>query len=91
MKLTPSGSATIFGTYFGGGAADSGNGLAVANDGSIYLAGGTFSPDLPIISGVQSSYGANGDAFLAKWTGAGLPYVSLSSLELNFGNQMNCV
>lgn len=97
MKLDPSGSAQIFSTFFGGGGSDAGNGIAVPPDGSfIYVAGSTLSADLlslinppPASGALQSSYGGNGDAFLAKWTGTSLPYASLKSPSqpINFGDQ----
>ena len=54
-----------YSTYLGGSNIDSGNGIAVAPDGSAFIAGGTFSDDFPTEHPLQSYAGA-GDAFVAK-------------------------
>jgi hypothetical protein len=54
-----------YSTYLGGSGIDSGNGIAVAPDGSAFIAGGTFSNDFPTEHELQS-YAGNGDAFVAK-------------------------
>ncbi|HYL39265.1 MAG TPA: SBBP repeat-containing protein [Bryobacteraceae bacterium] len=56
----------IYASYFGGAGWDTGRGIAVAADGTVWVAGGTYSFDLPIIgSGYQPSYRGGGDAFVA--------------------------
>ncbi|MGH7787951.1 MAG: SBBP repeat-containing protein [Candidatus Binatia bacterium] len=77
VKLSPAG-ALLHATYFGGNSRDlfpggvRGNpGVAVAlgPDGSVYLAGGTNSTDLPTSSGHQRQYGGGTqDAFLARFS-----------------------
>jgi hypothetical protein len=54
-----------YSTYLGGSNIDSGNGIAVAPDGTAFIAGGTFSDDFPTEHPLQS-YAGNGDAFVAK-------------------------
>ena len=54
-------------TYFGGSGTDTINKLAVDAQGDAYLAGNTFSPDLPIAGNVlQPTPGGGGDVFFAK-------------------------
>ena len=54
-----------YSTYLGGSNIDSANGIAVAPDGSAFIAGGTFSDDFPTEHPLQS-YAGNGDVFVAK-------------------------
>jgi gliding motility-associated-like protein len=59
-------------TYFGGTANEAGNSIAVANNGSIYICGGTSSSSLPVNSGNDLSFnGGLGDGFILKMNGAG--------------------
>jgi hypothetical protein len=51
-----------YSTYLGGTNIDSGNGIAVAPDGSAFIAGITFSADFPTVHPVHSS----GHAFVSK-------------------------
>jgi len=53
-------------------------GLAIASDsqGSLYVTGGTDSPNFPVTSAFQSTIGGSSDAFVAKLNsnGIGLAY-----------------
>jgi hypothetical protein len=61
-----SGVATkLYSVYIGGTNWDEAYGVAVAPDGTIWLAGGTYSSDIWIRGGYQGIYGGNGDAYLA--------------------------
>jgi hypothetical protein len=64
---TQSGSATgHYSTYIGGTHWDEAYGIAVAPDGTVWLAGGTFSPDIWIMGApYQGSYGGAGDGYVA--------------------------
>jgi hypothetical protein len=58
--------ALLYASYFGGSGNDDGNAIARAADGTFWIAGGTFSTDLPIIGfSYQFHYGGAGDAYLA--------------------------
>jgi RHS repeat-associated protein len=65
----------IYATYIGGTSDDSGNTIAVDATGTVYLAGYTYSPDLPATHG---SYSGGTDGFVAKLNpeGSGLVYLS---------------
>jgi hypothetical protein len=65
---TQSGTASlIYGTYLGGSAQDLGRAIAVDAAGNIYVAGVTFSLDFPTAGNAyQTTYGGDGDAFLAE-------------------------
>jgi len=77
-KLTPTGGALVYSTYFGGSQGDYGGGIAIDNAGNAYLSGGTRSSDLPTINAFAVFAGRlpGSDAFVAKLTptGASLLY-----------------
>jgi hypothetical protein len=67
--VNPTGTAILFSTFFGGSQADTAQALAVDNNGNVWLAGVTSSPDLPTTPGVkQPSLAGGQDAFVAKFT-----------------------
>ena len=81
-KLNPSGTALVYSTYLGGnltgvsggGAADSGAGIAVDAEGNTYVAGSTDSRDFPTTTGAfDTSYtsGAGSHVFVTKMNASG--------------------
>jgi len=52
-KLSPDGTRLEYGTFLGGGATDSGRGIAVDRSGGAYVTGSTTSVDFPSINPVQ--------------------------------------
>jgi len=61
-----SGTATlIYSTYLGGQSWDTGRGIAVAADNTIWIAGGTYSFDIPLQNAYQSRYLGGGEAYVA--------------------------
>lgn len=60
-KVAADGSALLFSTYFGGDEEEYSHGLAVAADGSVTLAGGTNSTDMPVTAGVVDAVYDGGD------------------------------
>ena len=65
-KINATGSALIYSTYLGGSGCDGGSGIAVDSAGSAYVTGSTYSTDFPIVKALQSAYGGDLDAFVAK-------------------------
>jgi hypothetical protein len=65
---TLSGTASlVYCTYLGGSGGDLGTGVAVDSSGNAYLTGQANSSNFPTTSGAfQTTYGGNGDAFVAK-------------------------
>lgn len=55
MKVNPTGSASIFTTYIGGGFGDVGIGIALDPSGNVYVTGGTGSTDFPVTAGALKS------------------------------------
>jgi hypothetical protein len=70
-KLSPSGSAFVYSTYFGGGDVDYGESIAVDAAGDACFAGETYSNNFPVLNAFQSAYGGNADAFVAKLNPSG--------------------
>lgn len=61
-----SGTATlIYSTYLGGQAWDTGRGIALAADGTVWIAGGTYSFDIPTQNPYQNRYLGGGDGYVA--------------------------
>jgi hypothetical protein len=82
IDATKAGAASLlYFKYFGGSAADAGNGIAVDPSGNAYVTGSTVSADFPVTAAAfQAKYGGgNADAFATKLdpTGATLLYSSL--------------
>lgn len=71
FKLNSNLSSLLWSTYWGGSGSDAAYSIQVANDGSVYAAGGTTSTNADFPSGIQTStYGAT-DGFIAKFNPAG--------------------
>jgi hypothetical protein len=67
IDLSQSGTATLqYATYLGGSGFDTGRGIAVAADGTVWVVGGTYSGDFPMAgSPYQQNYVDAGDGFVA--------------------------
>ena len=79
FKLDAAGTGLAYATYLGGSGDDRGQDLAVDQAGSLYLAGDTSSPDLPLTAGAMDTSLGGQDAFVAKLdaAGTGLAYATL--------------
>src|SRR5262249_37124409 len=65
VKLNPAGTTLVYGTFLGGSGADTAFGLALGNDGKLYLTGSTDSTNFPTVSGARQTANAGGtDAFV---------------------------
>lgn len=82
----------IWATYYGGAANDQNNGCVTDASGNVYLAGFTNSSTAIASGGFQNTYGGGQDAFLAKFTSAGVriwgTYYGGSGVDNTFVN--NC-
>ena len=67
-----------YATYLGSTGNDGGRGIGIDSVGNVYIVGNTTSANLPTVSAVQANYGGmsanfmNGDAFVAKFSPAGV-------------------
>ncbi len=70
-KLSTTGSALLFSTYWGGGVGgaggQTGNAIAVDGTGNILIAGATDTADFPTSNAIQPQMFGLGDAFIAKF------------------------
>ena len=66
-KLSSDGSTILSATYFGGTASESTSGIALDGSGNVFVAGSSYSMDLPLQAPEQASYGGGGDAFAAAF------------------------
>ena len=73
-EVNATGSSLIFSSYFGGIGADYGTAIAVSSSG-IYVAGTTYSTDLPTTTGAfQTSLAGGWDAFVLKIANGAVSY-----------------
>ncbi|MGD0497240.1 MAG: SBBP repeat-containing protein [Bryobacteraceae bacterium] len=76
VKVNASGTLA-YSTYLGGSGVDVANAIAVDANGAAYVAGYTYSADLPVLNALQAAIGGDCDAFLARLGSAGtLDYLS---------------
>ena len=68
LKLNPTGTGLIYGTYLGGSGIDAATTMAVADSGAVVVAGYTMSIDFPIAGAFQTSNAGQYDAFVARLT-----------------------
>jgi hypothetical protein len=78
-KLTPAG-LVLFSTYLGGSGAEHAGAITVGSNGSIYVAGGTFSTNFPVTGAFQASNGGSQDAFVTQLSTSGSPIFRSSYL-----------
>jgi len=78
-KFNPAGSALLYSTYLGGGAANNGRAVAVDAAGNAYVTGWTTSTDFPTHTPLQATYGGGAaDAFVTKIALADPPTITTS-------------
>jgi uncharacterized protein (TIGR03437 family) len=68
-KLKGDGSATIFSTHLGGNSYDTARSVAADAAGNTYVAGFTYSADLPTVNAVQPTLAGNINALVAEFDG----------------------
>jgi hypothetical protein len=70
VKVSASGMAFFYSTYLGGRSADFGRAIAADSAGNAYVAGYTTSPNFPLASPLQPTYGGGlWDAFVSRVVG----------------------
>ncbi len=65
-RLSPTGDALLYSSYLGGNGVDEGQGIAVDNNGKVYLTGSTSSSNFPLRYPLQDTLAAGPDAFVTK-------------------------
>ena len=84
-KLSADGSRLVYSTYLGGNFVDTGDALAVAPDGTLYVGGRSGSTNLPVSRDSPFLIGGGGkDGFLAKVDPNGtIQYITQTSARIN--------
>ncbi len=93
-KLNASGSALVYSTYLGGSAQDQGNGIAVAPDSTVLVAGVTSSSNFPNVNPLAGTGSSpSSQAFLSKLNSAGtaLAYSTYLETSTSAGTSANAV
>jgi uncharacterized protein (TIGR03437 family) len=73
VRLNPAGSALVYGTFLGGSGVDRASGLAIDVSGSAYIAGSTFSIDLPVTPDALPKRFAGSPSLITGGTPFGMP------------------
>lgn len=72
FRLSSDGRGMIFSTFLGGAGSESGHGVAIASDGSVYVGGETNSSDFPTTAGANdTSHAGLYDAFVSHLNSTG--------------------
>ncbi|MBT8197885.1 MAG: SBBP repeat-containing protein, partial [Acidimicrobiia bacterium] len=76
-KLNPTATAIIWSTYLGGDASDAAESLDIASDGSVYVAGQTWSSNFPMIGGgYDTTFDGGSEAFIVRLNSTGTAILS---------------
>lgn len=78
VKLNASGNAAVYSTLLGGTGNDEAEAITVDAAGHACIAGYTDSTDLPVVSGLQSAPGGEGDALIACLSADGSAWTMVS-------------
>ena len=87
-KLTSAG-AISFSTFLGGSSGEHAGGIAVDSSQNVYVAGGTFSTNFPVVGAFQAATGGSQDAFVTKIRPDGGAFLYSTYLGGNGGAQGN--
>jgi hypothetical protein len=72
LRLDPTGNTLIFSTYIGGSSDDRAFGVALDNQGDVYLTGGAVSVDFPVSTGAYQTQNRGGvDCFVVEFDSQG--------------------
>ena len=85
VKLNPTGTSLLYSTYFGGTEFDAAFGIALDQAGTAYVVGNAGS-NFPLVRQLQTTYGTNGDAFIAKFALFSLTGPDLDLAKTHSGN-----
>jgi hypothetical protein len=86
LEITPSGKSLVFSTFLGGSELEGAGSIAVDADGSIYVAGQTFSKNFPVKNAFQKSLRGYAAAFISKFNPDGRSLVYSTFLGSTLGS-----
>lgn len=76
-KVSATGASVVWSSYLGGvTGGDDGYNIALDANAGIHLVGGTHASDFPTLGGFDTTYGGQGDAFVARIVGSSLVWSS---------------
>jgi hypothetical protein len=90
MKLSSDG-RVLFSTYLGGSDADVAYGIAVDNNGDIYVTGDTTSTDFPVVNAIQPKNAGDVDIFVAKLNSDGSKLIYSTYIGGSNGERGNAI
>ena len=82
-KVNASGTALLYSTYLGGSDKDWGNGIALGESGSVYLTGGTWSSNFPLVASGQTVFQGKHNAYVCKLNATGTAFVYSTLLPVS--------
>jgi gliding motility-associated-like protein len=84
FKLNPNLSTMLWSTFFGGTGVETGNSVTISNDGTVYVAGGTSSTNLPVTGGHGTTFsGGISDGYVLRINGNSGAFLSGSYIGSN--------
>ncbi|MDA8306865.1 MAG: SBBP repeat-containing protein [Deltaproteobacteria bacterium] len=90
-EIAAGGKSLVYSTYLGGSGDDEASGIAVDSSGNAYVTGTTVSADFPTHNAIQSTYGADSDAFVTEIAAAGQSLVYSTFLGGSRDDSGNCI
>jgi hypothetical protein len=91
VKIAPDGSQLDYTTVIGGQGGDSAEDIAIAGDGSVYVAGNTSSPDFPLTNPFQAVLGGSADGLVLRLDGESGEPLAASYLGGSGGDDIRAV
>lgn len=75
VKVNPTGTGIVYGTFIGGNGDENGYSIALDSSNNAYITGVTASTNYPLVTAMQSSLKGQKDAFVTKLNAAGTAFV----------------
>jgi gliding motility-associated-like protein len=69
FKMPPSLNSISWSTFYGGSNNETGNSVQIASNGDVYMAGGTTSTNLPLLTGNDLSFNGITDGYVSRFNG----------------------
>jgi hypothetical protein len=90
-EMNPTGTALVYSTYLGGSGSDAGTGIALDSAGNAYVTGSTGAGFPTTPGAFQTTFGGNGNAFVARLNATGSALVYSTYLGGSGGDAGNAI